>query len=76
MATIELDLRGLKCPMPTLKLTGMVVRQEFKAGDIVAATADCPTFEKDVKEWCKKMQKVLIVMKDVGGNTKTAEIRI
>jgi tRNA 2-thiouridine synthesizing protein A len=76
MATVELDARGLKCPLPVLKMTGMVVKSEVKAGDVLAVTADCSTFEKDVREWCQKMKKVIIVIKDIGGNAKRAEVRI
>ena len=76
MATVELDARGLKCPVPVLKMTGVVMKKEVQPGDTLAVTADCPTFEKDVKEWCKKMNKVLIVLKDLGGSVKKAEVRI
>jgi tRNA 2-thiouridine synthesizing protein A len=76
MATVELDTRGLKCPVPVLKMTGKLVKNEVKPGDILAVTADCPTFEKDVREWCQKMKKVIIVIKDVAPNGKRAEVRI
>jgi tRNA 2-thiouridine synthesizing protein A len=76
MATVELDARGLKCPVPVLKMTGILVKNEVKPGNILAVTADCPTFEKDVREWAQKLKKVILVIKDVGPNTKKAEIRI
>jgi tRNA 2-thiouridine synthesizing protein A len=76
MATVELDARGMKCPLPVLKMTGIVIKNEVKAGDVLAVTADCPTFEKDVRDWCQKMKRVLIVIKDLGNNTKRAEVRI
>jgi tRNA 2-thiouridine synthesizing protein A len=76
MATVELDARGLKCPVPVLKMTSAVMKKEVKPGDTLAVTADCSTFEKDVKDWCSKMNKVLIVIKDIGSNAKRAEVRI
>ena len=76
MATIELDTRGLKCPGPVLKMTGIMMKKEVKPGDTLAVTADCSTFEKDVKDWCQRNKKVLIVIKDVGNNSKRAEVRI
>jgi len=76
MATVELDARGQKCPVPVLKMTGLLMKKEVKPGDTLAVTADCPTFEKDVREWCQKMNKVLVVIKDLGNNAKKAEVRI
>jgi tRNA 2-thiouridine synthesizing protein A len=76
MATVELDTRGTKCPVPVLKMTTALVRSEVKTGDVLAVLADCPAFEKDVREWCQKMKKVLIVLKDIGPSAKRAEIRI
>ena len=76
MATVEFDARGLKCPMPVLKMNGLVLARKVQPGDTLAITADCPTFEKDMKEWCAKAKKVLIVIRDIGNNTKRAEIRI
>ena len=51
MAVSSLDARGLKCPQPTLKITVMSVK--MKPGDVLEVIADCPTFEKDVRDWCK-----------------------
>ncbi len=76
MATVQIDARGLKCPVPVLKMTNAVVKKEVNAGDTLVVLADCPTFEKDVKEWCKNMKKVLIVLQDVGNNTKKCEVRV
>jgi tRNA 2-thiouridine synthesizing protein A len=76
MATVEIDARGLKCPVPVLRMASAIMKKEVKPGDTLAVTADCPTFEKDVRDWCQKMNKVLIVMKDVGNNAKKAEVRI
>ena len=52
------------------------MKKEVKPGDTLAVTADCPTFEKDVKDWCQKMNRVLVVIKDLGNNAKRAEVRI
>ncbi len=76
MPTLNLDCRGLKCPVPVLKVTNAVMKKEVSPGDTLIVTADCPTFEKDVRDWCAKMKKMLVVLKDVGGNVKQAEIRI
>ncbi|MCS7215597.1 MAG: sulfurtransferase TusA family protein [Thermodesulfovibrio sp.] len=64
MAVHLLDARGLKCPQPTLKVTAMAVK--MKPGDILEVIADCPTFEKDVREWCARSKKVLLWIKQEG----------
>jgi tRNA 2-thiouridine synthesizing protein A len=68
MATHTLDARGLKCPQPTLKVASMSIK--IPKGDILEVVADCPTFEKDLKEWCGRSKKVLLWIRDEGGAKK------
>ena len=75
MANVQLDARGMKCPLPVLKLNNMVLKKEAKPGDTVTVVADCPTFEADVRKWCEQQKKTLVVLKDLGSH-KQAEIRI
>jgi tRNA 2-thiouridine synthesizing protein A len=75
MATVQIDARGAKCPIPVLKMTNSVMKKEVNAGDTLVVLADCPTFEKDAREWCQKMNKVLLVLRDDGG-AKRCEVRI
>jgi len=49
---IELDLRGLKCPQPILKLNSKAIK--LAKGSVIRATADCPTFERDLRIWAAK----------------------
>jgi tRNA 2-thiouridine synthesizing protein A len=76
MGTTQIDARGAKCPVPVLKMTNSVMKKEVNPGDTLVVLADCPTFENDVRQWCKSMNKVLIVIRDEGNNTKRAEVRI
>jgi tRNA 2-thiouridine synthesizing protein A len=64
MAVHQLDARGLKCPQPTLKVTVMAVK--MKPTDILEVVADCPTFEKDVRDWCTRSKKTLLWFKQEG----------
>ena len=64
MALPVLDARGLKCPQPTLKITVMSIK--MKPGDILEVIADCPTFDKDVRDWCTRARKTLLWIKDEG----------
>ena len=76
MKTVTLDARGLNCPIPTLKMTNMVMRKDVLAGDTLEVVADCETFEADVKQWCTTMKRVLIVIKDEPPNAKKCLVRI
>lgn len=76
MKTVQLDARGQNCPIPTLKMTNIVMRKEVVSGDNLEVVADCPTFEADVRQWCVTMKKVLVVIKDEPPNAKKAVVRI
>jgi tRNA 2-thiouridine synthesizing protein A len=58
------DLRGMKCPQPTLRLT--VLTQKSPKGTVLEVMADCPTFEADVKGWCDRMKRTLMWIRDEG----------
>ena len=64
MATIPLDAKGLRCPQPILKITAKM--PQVKPGDILEVTADCPTFEEDVRKWCSRMKKTLLAINQEG----------
>lgn len=58
MANLTLDYRGLKCPYPILKLSSEY--PNFQEGEIIEVIGDCPTFEKDIKAWCNKLNKTIL----------------
>lgn len=60
MHTELLDTTGLRCPQPTLKLA--VTASRMKPGEILAVKGDCPTFEMDVRTWCERLRKSLLVV--------------
>jgi tRNA 2-thiouridine synthesizing protein A len=64
MAMHFLDARGMKCPGPTLKITSMIFT--INPGDVLEVTADCPTFEKDLRDWCSRSKKILLWIRDEG----------
>jgi tRNA 2-thiouridine synthesizing protein A len=76
MAKVDLDARGLKCPLPALKMNSMMLNSEVKAGDLLEVLADCATFEKDVKDWCSRTKKVLVFMRDEGNGVKRCQVQI
>lgn len=73
MAVHLIDARGLRCPQPVLKITAQAVKTQ--AGDVIEAIGDCPTFEKDIRDWCGRTRKVLLWIKDEGGGAKRCQIQ-
>jgi tRNA 2-thiouridine synthesizing protein A len=58
MATEFMELCGLKCPQPILKIG--VRAPTLQKGDLIEAVADCHTFEADVRKWCMRLKKNLL----------------
>jgi tRNA 2-thiouridine synthesizing protein A len=76
MAKVDLDARGLKCPLPALKMNNMLLKSEVKAGDVLEVLADCATFEKDLKDWCSRTKKVLVFIRQEGNGVKRCQVQI
>lgn len=73
MAVEIMDTVGLKCPQPVLKIA--VKAPDMNSGDILEVLGDCPTFEKDVRTWCERLDKMLISVKDEGKGKKRIQIK-
>jgi len=73
MATKFLDTLGLRCPQPVLMIAQML--PQLKPGDILEVVGDCPTFEQDIRNWCKRMGKTLLSIKDEGEGKKRVQIQ-
>lgn len=76
MAVMELDFKGLKCPVPTLKMTSIVATQKTMPGDTLVVFANCDTFEHDIREWTQKVGAVLIRLQKFEDGVVRAEVRI
>lgn len=72
MATVTLDAKGLRCPQPILKITSKM--PELQPGDVLEVSADCPTFEDDVRKWCERMKKTLLAI-NKNGEAAVAQIQ-
>lgn len=55
-----LDLKGLLCPMPVVKLAKAM--KEITAGQTVEATASDPGVLADIPAWCKSTGNELVTM--------------
>lgn len=72
MAVKQIDATGLRCPQPILKITTAL--PEMQPGDVLECTADCSTYEDDVRKWCERMNKTLLaITRD--GDKVTAQIQ-
>ena len=68
----ELDCRGLKCPMPIVK-----VAQEAKglsAGELLRILASDPAFKADIQAWVKVTGNELISL-DTAASGQVAVVR-
>jgi tRNA 2-thiouridine synthesizing protein A len=48
---LELDCRGLRCPLPIIRLANSI--GDVPVGDRLAVVADDPAARPDVKAWCR-----------------------
>lgn len=54
----ELNCKGMACPMPIIKLNELV--KLVSSGETIEIKADDPTFESDIKVWCKRKNYELV----------------
>lgn len=70
MADVNLDCKGLNCPMPIVKV-GKTMKK-LSSGQTVEVVADDPAFEADIRAWVRRMGHELSSFED--GDVKTALI--
>ena len=68
------DTVGMKCPEPILKIAMKVV--DMKPNDILEVVGDCPTFEEDIRDWCKRLGKKILSINHENRFRKRVWIRI
>ncbi|HTP49642.1 MAG TPA: sulfurtransferase TusA family protein [Anaeromyxobacteraceae bacterium] len=57
----RIDACGLRCPHPVLVLGNQTAATP--PGTIVEVTADCPTFERDVRSFCERRGKTVLAVR-------------
>jgi len=68
-----LDTKGLKCPQPILKIA--ILAKQIDEGELLEVKADCPSFPADIKAWCERTGKILLVCADDGTGSFSAQIQ-
>jgi tRNA 2-thiouridine synthesizing protein A len=48
---LELDCRGMRCPLPVIRLANHL--EEVPVGAVVAVVADDPAARPDLPAWCR-----------------------
>lgn len=62
------DARGLRCPMPILKIAKII--KDISSGEILEVIADDPGFKPDVTAWCSQSKNELTELKEEGNILK------
>ena len=64
-ADLVLDLKGLVCPVPVVKIAGAI--KTVEAGQVIEATATDPGILADIPAWCRSTGNELL---KIGRNGK------
>lgn len=70
---MEIDARGLKCPMPIIKI-GAAVRG-MAAGEELKIIADDKGFPPDIRAWCEKTGHTLVTLEENDPQRLVAVVR-
>jgi tRNA 2-thiouridine synthesizing protein A len=60
-----LDLKGLLCPMPVVKMAKAI--KEITIGETIAATATDPGVMADIPAWCRTTGNELVLLEKQNG---------
>jgi tRNA 2-thiouridine synthesizing protein A len=69
---MELDLRGLYCPIPVLRTREEIGK--LAIGEMLVVTADDPAAEEDITRWAKRVGQDVMDLKK-NGDEVTIRIR-
>lgn len=68
MADLDLDCKGLNCPMPIVKISRTM--KPMGVGQTLAVEASDPSFKADVEAWVRKMGHAILDFRSDGGVQK------
>ena len=58
MSAVELDCRGMLCPLPVIQLAKHIT--DVEVGDILVVLADDPAAATDIPAWCRMRSHELV----------------
>ena len=71
MNPIEVDARGLRCPLPVIRLAAAA--RDAPAGTRITVLATDPAARHDVPAWCRMRGHELLEITEVTGVTEVTE---
>lgn len=54
----------------------MTIEMQCRKEDFLEVLADCPTFESDLRQWCARMKKVILWIKEEGNGVKRCMVQV
>ena len=70
----SLDLRGLLCPIPVVKVCKAI--KDISVGEAIAATATDPGVTMHIPAWCKSSGNEMLVMEKANGVFRFIVLRV
>jgi tRNA 2-thiouridine synthesizing protein A len=64
-AALALDMTGLRCPAPIVRLNGAM--RDLAPGATLHAIATDPAFRLDVEAWCRRTGHTLLEFSEANG---------
>jgi len=61
----ELNLAGLKCPLPIVELNRAI--KQMSPGEELQVVASDPAFPLDVEAWCRRTGQILLGLQEQDG---------
>ena len=72
LSPIEVDARGLRCPLPVIRLAAAA--RGTPAGTRIVVLASDPAARHDIPAWCRMRDHELLEATDVTGAAKASEV--
>ena len=72
MSQIQVDARGLRCPLPVIRLAAAA--QESAAGTVIAVLTTDPAARHDIPAWCRMRNHELREVTEVTGVGEVTEV--
>ena len=66
MTQLEVDARGLRCPLPVIRLAEAA--KDAAAGDLIIVLATDPGARHDIPAWCRMRNHELLEMTEVAAD--------
>jgi TusA-related sulfurtransferase len=71
--SVELDCRGMRCPLPVIRLARHI--GDVSVGEVVAVAADDPATRTDVPAWCRMRGQEYVGERPAPDGTPTYLVR-